>query len=136
MGNENLTEFGYIVARAEKLTESGIADLTIGIDQTKLKTIESPSYKVVDGAITVNKFDKGVDNTTFAAVLVNIPSTNYGDKFAVRPYVVYGGDYYYGDTMKASILEVAESLKDGATGDVLEVINKIINGEALDKYEG
>ena len=38
--------------------------------------------------------------------------------------------------MKASILEVAESLKDGATGDVLEVVNKIIKGEALPEYKG
>lgn len=139
MGDESLTEFGYIVARADKLTESGLADLTIGIDQTKLKTIESQSFKRVDGNVAINKSEVGsnVDYTTFAAVLVNIPSTNYGDEFAVRPYVVYGGEYYYGDTMKESILKVAQSLKDGgATGDVLEVVNKIINGEALPEYKG
>lgn len=139
MSDENLTEFGYIVARAEKLTESGIADLTIGIDQTKLKTIESPSYKVVDGVITINKYESGDnDTTTFAAVLVNIPNTNYDDEFAVRPYVVYGGDYYYGNTMKASISNIAQSLKDkgGLSQDVLDVVNKILNNEELDKYEG
>ena len=103
---------------------------------TSVKTIVSPSFKKVDGEVTINKYEVGTDNTTFAAVLVNIPNTNYGDKFAVRPYVVYGGEYYYGDTMKASILEVAESLKEGATGDVLEVVNKIIKGEALPEYKG
>ena len=131
MEDKSLTEFGYIVARAEKL--SG-AELTANM--TSVKTIVSPSFKRVDGEVTINKYEVGTDNTTFAAVLVNIPNTNYGDKFAVRPYVVYGGEYYYGNTMKASILEVAESLKDGATGDVLEVVNKIINGEALPEYKG
>lgn len=131
MEDKSLTEFGYIVARAEKL---GGAELTANM--TSVKTIVSPSFKRVDGEVTINKYEVGTDNTTFAAVLVNIPNTNYGDKFAVRPYVVYGGEYYYGDTMKASILEVAESLKDGATGDVLEVVNKIIKGEALPEYKG
>lgn len=131
MEDKSLTEFGYIVARADKL--SG-AELTANM--TSVKTIVSPSFKKVDGEVTINKYEVGTDNTTFAAVLVNIPNTNYGDKFAVRPYVVYGGEYYYGDTMKASILEVAESLKDGATGDVLEVVNKIIKGEALPEYKG
>lgn len=131
MEDKSLTEFGYIVARAEKL---GDAELTANM--TSVKTIVSPSFKKVDGEVTINKYEVGTDNTTFAAVLVNIPNTNYGDKFAVRPYVVYGGEYYYGDTMKASILEVAESLKDGATGDVLEVVNKIIKGEALPEYKG
>lgn len=131
MEDKSLTEFGYIVARAEKL---GDAELTANM--TSVKTIVSPSFKRVDGEVTINKYEVGTDNTTFAAVLVNIPNTNYGDKFAVRPYVVYGGEYYYGNTMKASILEVAESLKDGATGDVLEVVNKIIKGEALPEYKG
>ena len=131
MEDKSLTEFGYIVARAEKL---GGAELTANM--TSVKTIVSPSFKRVDGEVTINKYEVGTDNTTFAAVLVNIPNTNYGDKFAVRPYVVYGGEYYYGDTMKASILEVAESLKDSATGDVLKVVDKIIKGEALPEYKG
>lgn len=128
MENKSLTEFGYIVARAEIL---GDAELTAN---TSVNKIISPSFKKVDGEVTINKYERGTDDTTFAAVLVNIPNTNYGDKFAVRPYVVYGGEYYYGNTMKASILEVAESLKDSATGDVLEVVNKIINAEELPKY--
>lgn len=92
MEDKSLTEFGYIVARAEKL---GDAELTANM--TSVKTIVSPSFKRVDGEVIINKYEVGTDNTTFAAVLVNIPNTNYGDKFAVRPYVVYGGEYYYGD---------------------------------------
>ena len=136
MEDKSLTEFGYIVAIANKLTESGLADLTAGIDSNVLMTIVSPSFKrAEDGSIAINKYERGAEDTTFAAVLVNIPNTNYGDEFAVRPYVVYGGNYYYGNTMKASILKVAESLRDGGvTGDVLDVVNKIINGEELPKY--
>lgn len=130
MENKSLTEFGYIVARAEIL---GDAELTAN---TSVNKIISPSFKKVDGKVAINKYEVSTDNTTFAAVLVNIPKDRYKDKFAVRPYVVYGGEYYYGDTMKASIFEVAESLKDSATGDVLEVVNKIINGQELPKYEG
>lgn len=131
MVDESLAEFGYIVARVEVL---GDAELTAN---TPVNKIVSPSFKKVNGEVTINKYERGTDNTTFAAVLVNIPNTNYGDKFAVRPYVVYGGEYYYGNTMKASILEVAKSLKDGGTtGDVLEVVTRIINGEELPKYEG
>lgn len=133
MEDKSLTEFGYVVARADVL---GDAELTANM--TSVKTIVSPSFKrAEDGSIIINKYEVNTENTTFAAVLVNIPNTNYGDKFAVRPYVVYGGEYYYGGTMTASILEVAEKLKnDGATGDVLGVVNKIINGEALDEYKG
>ena len=139
MEEQSLTEFGYIVARAEKLTESGIADLTIGIDQTKLKTIVSPSFKKAeDGSITINKCEGGVDNTTFAAVLVNIPTTGYIEKFAVRPYVVYGGQYFYGETMKASINEIAQGIKDkgGLSADVLAVVDTILEGKALPEYNG
>lgn len=131
MVDDSLTEFGYIVARADKLNG---AELTANMDPNSVKTIVSPSFQKENGEVTLKKYEGGVNNTTFAAVLVNIPNTHYGDKFAVRPYVVYGGKYYYGDTMIASILEVAESLKDSATGDVLEVVNKIINGEELPKY--
>ena len=132
MVDESLTEFGYIVARAEMLSD---AELTA---DTQVNKIISPSFKKENGEVTINKYERGVDNTTFAAVLVNIPHNHYGDEFAVRPYVVYGGKYYYGDTMKESILKVARSLRDGGvTGDdVLEVVDKIINGQELSKYEG
>lgn len=129
MVDESLAEFGYIVARVEVL---GDAELTAN---TPVNKIVSPSFKKENGEVTINKYEGGVNNTTFAAVLVNIPHNRYGDEFAVRPYVVYGGEYYYGDTMKESILKVAESLRDGGvTGDVLDVVNKIINGEELPKY--
>lgn len=132
MENKSLTEFGYIVARAEIL---GDAELTAN---TSVNKIISPSFKRVNEEVTINKYERGVDNTTFAAVLVNIPHNHYGDEFAVRPYVVYGGEYYYGDTMKESILKVAQSLRDGGVtdDDVLEVVDKIINGQELPKYEG
>ncbi len=126
IADPNLTEFGYVVARKEVL---GDAELTAKEDS--VKKIVSPSYKR-DGS--VNKFEKGIDNITFAAVLVNIPNTKYRDKFAVRPYVVYGGQYFYGDTMVKSIYEIADSLKADATGDVAKVIEKILNGQELDKY--
>ena len=96
MVDESLAEFGYIVARVEVL---GDAELTAN---TPVNKIVSPSFKKVNGEVTINKYERGTDNTTFAAVLVNIPNTNYGDKFAVRPYVVYGGEYYYGNTITFS----------------------------------
>ena len=135
MEDADLTEFGYVVAREEQRAAAGV-ELKADIDPTVLKTIVSPSFKRVDGKVTINKYEGGVEDTTFAAVLVNIPSDRYADEFAVRPYVVYGGQYFYGDTMTESILNIANTLKDGATGDVLDVVNKIINGEKLDEYNG
>ena len=132
MEDKSLTEFGYIVARAEIL---GGAELTA---DTQVNKIISPSFQRVDGKVALNKYEPGTDDTTFAAVLVNIPKDRYKDKFAVRPYVVYGGKHYYGDTMIASIYDVATRLKDGgdAPAGVLEVVDKIISGQELDKYEG
>ncbi len=126
MVDENLTEFGYVVARKEILGET-----VLTAEKDSVNKIVSASYKRDE---SLNKFDYDAENVTFAAVLVNIPKDHYKDQFAVRPYVVYGGQYFYGETMTKSIYEVAESLKEGASESVAKVIEKILSGQELDKY--
>ncbi len=120
-GFAGAVEYGFIVARADKLEEAGIADvdLTFNID-TSLYTYGA-SYVKADGDVTPSidrlyDADFGNNIYTFTGVMTGIPAAYSKIPLTARPYFKANAGtenevVYYGEPRTESIYNIALSLK-------------------------
>ncbi len=134
--HNELTEYGYIVARKVTLSNLGVAENELKMENTALTKgthyVQGVSYGMVDGKKVDRIFEKNGNVTFFTAVVYNIPSNMYDDVIVVRPYVMLGETAVYGEPMTASIYEVAQKIAaSDSYEDYKTAVDKILNGEEL-----
>ena len=134
--HNELTEYGYIVARKVTLDKLVVAENELKMENTALTKgthyVQGVSYGMVDGKKVDKIFEKNGNVTFFTAVVYNIPSNMYDDVIVVRPYVMLGETAVYGEPMTASIKEVAERLKASEDYEKYQtVVDKILKGEEI-----
>ncbi len=116
--------YGFIVANAsslesdENLVFNENADAS-GTNEYGVRYVSGVAYDkstgvdrvyTTDGAVFG---DKGLgEGTYFTAVLHGIPEASYKTELTMRPYLVSGGNIYYGNAITRSIYEVACDLRD------------------------
>ena len=116
--------YGFIVANTseleseENLVFNANADAS-GKNEYGVRYVSGVAYDkntgvdrvyTTDGAVFG---DKGLgEGTYFTAVLYGIPEAAYKTELTMRPYLVSGGNIYYGNAITRSIYEVACSLRD------------------------
>ena len=77
-------------------------------------------------------FESDSVNTFFTAAVYNIPANMYHDVIVVRPFVKIGEEIIYGESMSASILEVANRIAASKDYENFkETVDKILNGEEI-----
>lgn len=134
--------YGFIVSRKSLLNGTdlnfgrGPADNGSGTTRDGVMYVSGLAYdkakgidKVYDADGSVfSEVEAGVSEA-FTAVLLNIPSTAYGDVLVARPFVRFGDLYFYGTTREASMRAVAlemnehfDSLSDAEQSVVTEIL--------------
>ncbi len=143
VSNENkvyASEIGFIVTRAELLGDYQLTFGTnngngAGVSPDGVAYIYGATYDKAAGTDLIYSTSgdvfgsdiwKDVEGTFFTSVITGIPESAYKDKFVVRPYALIDGVYVYGEAMKRSVCDVAESAySDGNRSDyVLNIIEK------------
>lgn len=113
---ECLDEYGFIVAREDVLGENELTFAFKAEDANKPLYVSGAAYSKADNVDIQYAVDaQGV--TTFTAVCIGIPEAHYNTPIVVRTYAKYSNKNglsftLYGDTVKRSIAQVAQSIKD------------------------
>ncbi len=110
---EQVSEYGFIVARRVTLAENGLADNKLAFD-CGVTTASGVAYQIDDdGRVLSNKvWDEADEVTYFTGVLVEIPETEeaLNEILVGRPYSKIGEQYFYGTPVAFSIADVAMNL--------------------------
>ena len=94
--------------------------------------VKGVSYGMENGKKVDRIFESDSVNTFFTAAVYNIPADKYGDVIVVRPFVKIGEEIIYGESMSASILEVANRIAASEDYENFkETVDKILNGEEI-----
>ncbi len=131
-GKYNVVEYGYVVARADQLEETG-SQLNFDFSNVASGT----AYLKNDGGVVTKNYVYEMldDETIFTGVLTNIPKQYYTAVLTARPYMKVktenGIHIIYGDVISRSIYQVARAIladeNNGLSEEELTIIRDIVN---------
>ena len=132
-----LVEYGTVVALTDSLAGHAADPI---LDATSYAVKTGVAYNKDNGTNIQYAVD-GDGNVTYTAALYNIPTNQYGEDIAVRPYAIFrnaeGATYVrYGTTRTASVFAVVKAVLAGSNADDKAYVNNtMLVGDVKTAYE-
>ena len=132
-----LVEYGTVVALTDSLAGHAADPI---LDATSYAVKTGVAYNKDNGTNIQYAVD-GDGNVTYTAALYNIPTNQYGEDIAVRPYAIFrnaeGATYVrYGTTRTASVFAVVKAVLAGSNADDKDYVNNtMLVGDVKTAYE-
>lgn len=127
--NNLISEYGFVVAKKENITNGKIIDVILDEDYITSKYVVSG--KAYSKEENIHKIFNSTDTTEFfTAVLINVPKSkeNFMTELVFRPYVKYNGYIIYGAKIETTIYDVARLLylDEGIDAETLDAAKEIL----------